>query len=73
MRYEEYREILDSELKGHEGNDGIIEYIFSYENKLLPHDHMDYLNDKAIQAIKSKNPLPLGIRLEKCIYHGRKG
>lgn len=80
MKYEEYKKILDNGMveyvnSGHStfyiGN-VIKEYIFDYENELLPSDSKKNLSDKAMQAIIARKPLPEGIRLVRCIWHERK-
>lgn len=79
MEYAEYKKILDEAMVSYVNNGGSVfymgsvtkEYIFSYDNNMIPCDHKDHLNNKAIQAIMQKQKLPPGIRLEKCIWHGK--
>lgn len=80
MKYEEYKKILDNGMVEYI-NSGrstfyignvIKEYIFDYENELLPSDSKKNLSDKAMQAIIARKPLPEGIRLVRCIWHERK-
>lgn len=79
MEYSEYKDILDQALLDYINGGGSIyyitntvrEYIFSYENENLPDDSKKNLSDKAVQMILKRKALPKGIRLEKCILHGK--
>lgn len=79
MEYAEYKKILDEAMVSYVNNGGSVfymgsvtkEYIFSYDNDMIPYDHKDHLNNKAIQAIMQKQKLPSGISLEKCIWYGK--
>ena len=79
MEYIEYKDILDQALLDYINSGGSIyyitntvrEYIFSYENENLPDDNKKNLSDKAVQMILKRKDLPKGIRLEKCILHGK--
>lgn len=55
----------------HIGN-AVKEYLFEYDNELLPYDDKEFLTNKAVQAIDKKKPLPDGIRLVRCVWHGRR-
>ena len=41
-------------------------YKFDVEDKTLPHEKVEKMVDKAVQAIGMKDPLPKGIRLVGC-------
>lgn len=79
MEYSEYKDILDQALLDYINGGGSIyyitntvrEYIFSYENENLPDDNKKNLSDKAVQMILKRKALPKGIRLEKCVLHGK--
>lgn len=79
MEYSEYKDILDQALLDYINGGGSIyyitntvrEYIFSYENENLPDDDKKNLSDKAVQMILKRKALPKGIRLEKCVLHGK--
>lgn len=80
MKYEEYKKIIDDGMveytnKGYStfyvGN-AIKEYVFDYEDKMLPYDSKKNLSDKAMQAIIAHKPFPEGIQLVRCIWHERK-
>ena len=78
--YEDYRKILEAGVQEYLENGGSIdrintvqrEYVFSYDDINIPYDCMEYLTDKAVQAINAKRTLPIGIRLNKCIYRMQK-
>lgn len=80
MQYEEYRNIIMSGMVEYVNNGGftfhtgnaVKEYFFEYDNELLPHDGKEFLTNKSVQAIDKKKPLPDGIRLVQCIWHGRR-
>lgn len=77
MEYKEYEKILEQAMVDYVNSGGSVyylgsvtkEYIFSYDNELDADDHKKNLSDKAVRAIIKKEPLPKGIRLEKCIWH----
>ena len=79
MEYAEYKEILDKALADYVNNGGSVyyignamkEYFFEY-NGLISADKQDRLNNKAIQAMLEKKPLPEGIRLTQCVIHERR-
>lgn len=79
MKYEEYKKILDKGMIDYVNSGGSTfymvsatkEYVFSYEKEQDAADHKKHLSDKAVQAILKKETLPKGIRLEKCIWHGK--
>lgn len=78
MEYNEYKAILDKALADYVNAGGSVyyigsamkEYFFEYE-KGLSADAKDRLEDKAVQAMLSKKPLPKGIRLTDCVIKGR--
>lgn len=80
MQYEEYRNIIMSGMVEYVNNGGstfhirnaVKEYFFEYDNELLPHDDKEILSNKAVQAINEHKPLPDGIRLVRCVWHGRR-
>ena len=51
--------------------DAVKEYIFDYDNGTMPFDTKNRLEDKAVKAITEKKKLPDGVRLIKCIWHGK--
>ncbi len=79
MEYTEYKKIIDKGMIDYLNGGGSVfymgsatkEYVFSYENENDAADHKKNLSDKAVQAILRKGTLPNGIRLEKCIWHGK--
>lgn len=79
MEYEEYKEILNAAMIDYVNSGGSLyymgtvkkEYIFSYENGHISYEDKKRLSDKAVQAMIKKQKLPSGIRLEKCIWHGK--
>ena len=79
MNYEEYKRVIDQGMVEYVANGGSLffmggvtkEYIFAYDNEYDAADHKKILADKAAQAIYKKEKLPDGIRLKKCIFHGR--
>lgn len=76
MEYTEYNNILDKGMVDYLNGGGSVfymdniakEYIFSYDDKLLSYESKKHLEDKTIQSILRKQPLPYGIYLEKCIW-----
>lgn len=80
MQYEEYRNIIMSGMVEYVNNGGstfhignaVKEYFFEYDNELLPHDDKEFLTNKAVQAVDKKKPIPDGIRLVRCVWHGRR-
>lgn len=81
MEYTEYKPILDDAMVDYVNRGGstyyignvLKEYVFEYENKILPFEEKRKLEDKAVQAILEKKTLPKGIFLRKCKWHERKG
>ncbi len=81
MEYAEYKSILDAALTDYINNGGSVfymadavkEYIFDYDNETMPYGTRNRLEDKAVEAIVEKKKLPDGVRLVKCIWHGRTG
>lgn len=79
MEYAEYKRILDAALMDYINNggsafymaDAVKEYIFDYGNETMPFDTKNRLEDKAVKAITEKKKLPDGVRLIKCIWHGK--
>lgn len=79
MEHAEYKKILDEAMVDYVNNGGSVfymgcvvkEYIFDYEDKNMAYDTRRRLEDKAIIAIMEKKRLPDGIRLKKCIWHGK--
>lgn len=79
MEYAEYKGILDAALTDYINNGGSVfymadavkEYIFDYDNGTMPFDTKNRLEDKAVKAITEKKKLPDGVRLVKCIWHGK--
>lgn len=80
MEYTEYKQILDAAMVDYVNSGGSVfymgsvvkEYIFEYDNENMAYDSRRRLEDKAVIAIAEKKRLPEGIRLKKCIWHGRK-
>lgn len=80
MEFEEYDKIIKKALADFVMEGGSVyyigsatrEYFFEYEDKNLSYDGKNRLNDKAIQSIIARKPLPQGIRLIKCVLHGKK-
>lgn len=81
MEYIECKKILDAAMVDYVNCGGSVyhirdvvkEYFFVYEDKNMPYDKRCNLDNKAIRAIMNKKTLPLGIRLEKCIWHRKDG
>lgn len=79
MKYLEYKIILDKAMVDYVNSGGSVfymgnvvkEYIFDYDNENMTYDTRKRLEDKAIKAIIEKKNLPDGIRLKKCIWHGK--
>ncbi len=79
MEYEEYKDILNGALAKYVNDGGSVyfigsatkEYFFEYEDGMSA-DKIDRLEDKAIQAMIAKKPLPQGIRLTGCVIHERR-
>lgn len=77
MDYLEYKKILEETMVSYVNSGGSVyhmtevirEYVFSYDNELLSEDAKSRLENRAVQAINNMQPLPSGIRLEKCIWH----
>lgn len=80
MKYEEYKNIINSGIVEYVKNGGstyymgnaLIEYFFEYDKEPIPHDAKNNLSDKAVQAIDAHKPLPEGIRLVKCVLNERR-
>lgn len=79
MEYAEYKGILDKALADYVNNGGSVyyigsalkEYFFDYDDSNLSADKKEYLENKAVQAMIAKKPLPKGIRLVNCQISGR--
>ena len=79
MEHAEYKKILDEAMVDYVNNGGSVvymgcvvkEYIFDYDDKNMAYETRRRLEDKAIVAIMEKKRLPDGIRLKKCIWHGK--
>lgn len=79
MEHAEYKKILDESMVDYINNGGSVyymsnvikEYIFEYEDEIMAYETRRRLEDKAILAMMDKKRLPDGIRLKKCIWHGK--
>ena len=79
MEYAEYKSILDAAFTDYINNGGSVfymadavkEYFFDYDNGSMPYETKNRLEDKAVKAIVEKKKLPDGVRLVKCIRHGK--
>ena len=79
MEYAEYKSILDAAFTDYINNgesvfymaDAVKEYFFDYDNGSMPYETKNRLEDKAVKAIVEKKKLPDGVRLVKCIWHGK--
>ena len=79
MEYAEYKSILDAAFTDYINNGGSVfymadavkEYFFFFVNGSMPYETKNRLEDKAVKAIVEKKKLPDGVRLVKCIWHGK--